>query len=223
MTHIVRGRDIGGAHNDTRFGEHRRPAGDVELSASAEDPQFAGPLKNMNLQLMSRSVSFVTDEYMRDKIDLDAPYQRGSVWSEQQRRDLIRSALLGLPFGAVTINERGPKATGAYYACVDGRQRIEAFRAFLDDDLVIPATWLNSDDVVTTEDVPGWPVPGVRHSGTSQPFQRGFRMTPFAVSEAHVRSVSEEAEIFRLLNSGGVAQTEETMANALAVEQGHAE
>ncbi len=217
---IIRGRDVGGAPNDTRFGEHKRPAADVTLSAA--DPKFA-PLPRLVLQSYNRSVDHITSQRMRQEFEMDAPYQRGSVWSEDRRRDLIRSSLMGLPIGAITLNERPFKTGAAHYAVVDGKQRIETFRAFLDDEFPIPETWLNADeDIVETVEVPGWPVRGVYHSGMTVPAQRSFSFRPIVTQEASVKTVAEEAEIFRLLNAGGVEQTEETMANALAVEEGRA-
>jgi hypothetical protein len=217
---IVRGRDVGGAPNDTRFGEHKRPSSDVTLSAT--DPKFA-PLPKLVLQNYNRSVDHVISPRMRDEFELDTPYQRGAVWDEERRRDLIRSSLMGLPIGAITVNERPFKAGRPQYAVVDGRQRIETFRAFVDDEFPIPGTWLDADeDIAETVEVPGWPVRGVYHSGMTVPAQRGFSFRPLVTQEASVKTIAQEAEIFRLLNAGGVAQTEETMANALAVEEGRA-
>lgn len=217
---IIRGRDVGGAPNDTRFGERKRTAAEVTLAAA--DPKFA-PLPKLVLQNYNRSVDHLVSPRMRDEFDLDTPYQRGAVWDEERRRDLIRSSLMGLPIGAITVNERPFKRGAAHYAVVDGRQRIETFRAFVDDEFPIPETWLNSDeDIAETVEVPGWPVRGVYHSGMTVSAQRGFSFRPIVTQEASVKTLAEEAEIFRLLNAGGVAQTEETMANALAVEEGRA-
>jgi hypothetical protein len=217
---IIRGRDVGGAPNDTRFGEHKRTGDDITLTAA--DPKFA-PLPKLVLQNYNRSVDHVTSPRMREEFEMNAPYQRASVWDEDRRRDLIRSSLMGLPVGAVTINERPFKAGQPAYVVVDGKQRIETFRAFIDDEFPIPETWLDAgEDIAETVEVPGWPVRGVYHSGMTRAAQRGFSFRPLVTQEASVKTVAEEAEIFRLLNSGGVEQTEETMAHALAVEEGRA-
>ena len=226
---IIRGRDVGGAPNDTRFGEHRRSPADVTLEPAPAAPaglQFDGPpLERLKLETQPRGLAYFTHADYRDELLLDAPYQRGSVWDEQRRQNLIRSILLGIPTGNITINARPygrDEEASAVVAVVDGRQRIEAVRGFADSDYPIPASWIPEDEIEATTDVPGWPVPGVYFRDLNIGWQRNFLRTPLAVSEAKVGTVEEEAEIFRLINAGGVAQTEDTLANALAVEQGRA-
>ena len=36
-------------------------------------------------------------------MDLNAPYQRGSVWTLDMRRNLIKSLLMGLPVGSIIV------------------------------------------------------------------------------------------------------------------------
>lgn len=47
-------------------------------------------------------------KYWRDSGDLylDAPYQRGGVWGETRRRNLVYSLLVGIPIPAILINDR---------------------------------------------------------------------------------------------------------------------
>ncbi|MGW8431499.1 DUF262 domain-containing protein [Curtobacterium citreum] len=228
--HIIRGRDVGGAPNDTRFGEHKRPAADVTLTATPAPPaglSFDGPpLERLKLDQGPRAISYLTrdDEDNESELILDAPYQRGSVWNDTRRANLIKSVLLGLPTGNITINTQpyGPNSPTAVVNVVDGKQRIEALRGFVGSEYPIPAAWLPEHEVAETTNVAGWPAPGVYFKDTSIAFQRSFARTPFTVVEAHLGSVEEEAELFRLINAGGVEQTEETMAHALAVEQGQA-
>ncbi|WIB65382.1 DUF262 domain-containing protein [Curtobacterium sp. MCBD17_040] len=226
MTDIIRGRDIGGAPNDTRFGEHRRAPDDITLGAPTALPEgltFDGaPIERLKLEQGPRALSFFTRGDEREELILDAPYQRGSVWDDTRRQLLVKSVLLGIPTGSITINTRpyNPANGPGDIAVVDGRQRIEALRGFVDSDYPIPANWVPEDEIVTTTPVPGWPKPGVRFRDLAIGWQRNFLRNPVSVSEARVTSIQEEAEMFRLINAGGVAQTADTMANALAVEQG---
>jgi hypothetical protein len=229
---IIRGRDVGGAPNDTRFGAHKRTGDDITLTETPAPPAgltFDGPpLERLKLDQGPRAISYLTrnDKDNESELVLDAPYQRGSVWDETRRQNLIRSVLVGLPAGSITINtqpyDRTPGSGGAVVNVVDGKQRIEALRGFVNSDFAIPAGWLHDDEVTATTDVPGWPTPGVYFKDTTIGFQRNFLRNPFSVVEARVDSVEDEAELFRLINAGGVEQTDETMANALAVEHGQA-
>lgn len=97
---------------------------------------------------MSWPASFYID--VRDKLDLNPPYQRGSVWDDARRRNLMRSLLMGLPIGSVVLNRRdhapapaGFTAAAPYIAVVDGKQRIETLRAVTDGLLPIPAVWVD--------------------------------------------------------------------------------
>lgn len=80
-------------------------------------------------------------------LDLDPDFQRGHVWTENQQRAFVEYMLLG-----------GPAATTIYFACegfnsahikgpvciVDGKQRLEAIRKFMRNELEIfmqPRPW----------------------------------------------------------------------------------
>lgn len=95
------------------------------------------PLPRLSMRAMSWPASFYFE--VRDKLDLNPPYQRGSVWDDARRRNLMRSLLMGLPIGSVVLNRRdhapapaGSTAAAHYIAVVDGKQRIETLRAVAD-------------------------------------------------------------------------------------------
>ncbi len=77
----------------------------------------------------------------RDEFNLEAPYQRGSVWTLTQRQNLIRSILIGIPIGSVVIakNEHADQ----YYRIVDGKQRVETILKFVDGEFAVPTYWLD--------------------------------------------------------------------------------
>lgn len=108
------------------------------------------PLPEIHLSSNARMVMhFVTGWRDGDIFDLDAPYQRESVWTDEQRRNLIKSLLMGLPIGSVIVSalpfdKDRPKVC---YRVVDGKQRIEAMRAFVDGDLTVPAAWFRPFDI----------------------------------------------------------------------------
>jgi hypothetical protein len=181
--------------------------------------QTTGPLVRMNL----RPYVCQAREVARRELLLDPPYQRGSMWSVDQQVALVRSWLLGLPVGAVVLNDRtttdwttrngGVRAE--VYAVVDGRQRIETAQAWFFGDLAVPASWFPSVDVLTTH--PTHDGPYVTYAGLSDSARRHVAFScSLPVIETSVLTVQAEAEIFLLVNSGGTRQTPADLANALA-------
>ena len=140
------------------------------------------PLTQVKLNNYNRMVEVAMEPSRRDDYLLDPPYQRGSVWTVEQRRNLIRSILIGLPIGAIAVNDRGWQgADQPSFAVIDGRQRIEALRAFRDGEFGIPAHWLEPAFVVAADEDGN-----VRWDGTSRPFQRKFENRPLPFLEAQV-------------------------------------
>lgn len=84
-----------------------------------------------------------TDE---DHLDLDAPYQRESVWTLDQRRALIKSMIMGLPIGAVVIANLGYE-NEKFQRVIDGKQRIETLRAFEAGEFTVPQDWFEDDEI----------------------------------------------------------------------------
>jgi hypothetical protein len=196
------------------------------------------PLPELPLQTSNRQVMHFLDNWRDDEFfDLDAPYQRGSVWDDDRRRALIRSVLLRLPFGAITT-ARMPYKPGSSFSerVVDGKQRILALRAFSNDDLAVPGHWFSADQLGD----PAMRAGDVRYSDLSDPGRRGFESAPVANTEFDPAKIAyldddgvwqhrkagddeilrREAELFGLINGGGVDQDAETMARARAIAEG---
>jgi hypothetical protein len=160
---------------------------------------------------------------------LDPPYQRGRVWSLDQKIALIRSWLTGVPTGVIILSDRSGRKWaetngdvyekgGAVWACVDGQQRITAAREWFADGFAVPASWFDPERVETTEE--GDDGPYVRYSGLSVTGQRMMSNSRALLSVAEFRTaatVADEAEIYLLVNGGGTPQTDADMANATRV------
>lgn len=184
-------------------------------------------LDRYQIQPSSRFIGDLVGNVDKGDLDLDTPYQRGSVWTEQQRRDLIKSLLIGLPIAAIVINQRGSNgawrrnngplaADQPFYACIDGKQRLTAVKMWMDDELAVPRIWFNSTwvlDAVDGEEV--------RYSDLTEAGRRitsNMFLVPVAV--ASLGTLAQEAEVYRLLNTTGTPHTAEELARAAAVEQG---
>ena len=183
--------------------------------------QTEAPIEQLRLNSTHRLASWF--HHSADLFEIDPPYQRGSVWSVDQRRGLVKSFLMGVPVPAIVVNRRD-QAMGwvgggdgrTFYAVVDGKQRIETIRAWFSGELAVPATWFDADRVVSTVEADDGPY--VRFDGLSD---TGRRLTDtrfgIPVVEASVTSVAAEAELYLLLNGAGTAHSDADMANAADV------
>lgn len=159
------------------------------------------------MQPYARQVEHFLPWRSEEAFDLSPVYQRGSVWTEHQRQDLIRSLLLGIPIGAILVNSRGP--LDAKYRIVDGKQRIETLRTFAADELTVPAWWWEDRDVASVrQDCT------VSFSDLSQRGRRGFASFPVPSLESQLPTVEDEARLFDLINSAGTAQDDATLDRA---------
>lgn len=165
-----------------------------------------------------------------DEIDLNPPYQRGTVWTYEQRIMLIRSWLMGIVIPSITVNDRtGPDWKAAHdgldatdlgepwMAVIDGKQRLETAYAWFTDDLLVPASWFPAKDVMSVEYDQGVGL-CTSYGGLTRSAQlhigHQFR---FPMVTARVPTVEDEAAIYLLINGAGTAQTETDLARAASI------
>lgn len=188
-----------------------------DITLTRKNPTMA-PLEQVQLNHYTRSLSFfLLEDGKRERFITDQPYQRGNVWDETRKRNLIKSLLIGLPIGAIILNDRGfQEGGGPDLAVIDGKQRIEALRAFTASEFPIPAAWLRPTRIETTTpmDYEGDTIDGIRYNGTDDIFRRNFDNLAITGMEARLPNEAAEAETFLLINAGGIAQTEETLQRA---------
>lgn len=185
--------------------------------------QTTAPLVHQSLDATNRSASELARLVIDGTMTLDAPYQRGSVWTTEQRQNLVRSWLLGIPVPAIILNARYTRPEWGnsehYYACIDGKQRLQAAVAWFAGELAVPASWFRDEQVADTIDTPDGPYVTYGHLTTpGQRYTNNRFLLPTA--EAKVGTLAEEASIFGLVNGGGVLMDAETMAHAEAIANG---
>lgn len=187
--------------------------------------QTTAPLPHVSMNVTNRLAEGLANQIQRGVLILAPPYQRGSVWSTDQRIALMRSWLMGVPVPAILLNNRMGAGWAknnpndhykVAYATVDGRQRLETAVAWFNGELAIPASWVPADMVTATEDTDDGPY--VNNDGLTE---RGQRFVESRMSlpcaEAQVSTIREEAEVYLLVNGGGTPQTDTDMANAARV------
>lgn len=173
------------------------------------------PLKHRSISSSGRSLPDLVHWVSVGDVDLNPPYQRGDVWTPQQRVNLMKSILMGIPIAALVINKRGDnaaweKASGPvqasepYYACIDGKQRLTTALMWLRSELAIPRWWLEDRCLD-----PDQRADEVYYEDLTPQGQRYFKnVAILPVAEAKLRDIAEEAEVYDLINSAGTAHSE---------------
>ena len=134
-----------------------------------------------------------------DKIILDPPFQRGSVWSVGQKMRFIESILVGIPLPTIFVNrwpEARPHPVHQWQdVMVDGKQRFEAVAGFMEDK---------------------FEVDGELWSRQTDGFRRCFRMTQglCMIIYTQFETMKECAELYLKLLKAGTAHTPEEIALA---------
>lgn len=139
-------------------------------------------------------------------IDLRPTYQRRDRWDRRKRSRLVESFLMNIPVPPIFLYERDYNE----YEVIDGRQRLEALRGFLNNEYALQGLefWAELD--------------GLRFRGLPQVIQKGLtrRSLPAVVLMAETQDVSKSnidvrRVLFDRLNTGGVKLNPQELRNAL--------
>lgn len=189
--------------------------------------QTAQPLSRLPLSHGNQPITQLAQAVERGRLLLDPPYQRGDVWTDDQRVALIYSLLVGATIPSITIGDRShhrwageplPGDGTGWRVAIDGRQRLTTIVMWLRGDLAVPASWFPATEVEQTEDTEDGPY--VRYTGLTEGGQDRSDRPALLTAEGEFDSVAEEAAIYVLLNGGGTPQTEADMANAQRIAEG---
>ena len=86
------------------------------------------PRKNYNF--LSFCIQDLLNTLERSGIQDSPDYQRGYVWSEEDKAKFIHSIMMRSDLGKIVLVEL-PYTESAYYEILDGKQRINALRDFI--------------------------------------------------------------------------------------------
>lgn len=162
-------------------------------------------MKRLQLNQSNRAVECLNFYRQTRDLELSPPYQRGDVWGIRRRRNFIRSLLMGIPIPSIIVNDRlmadfvGDKPEA--FAVIDGKQRCTTILMFMDDRFTVPAEWFEPRCLATGK-------PEIAYSELSIVGQRMFRGRGIAISEARLKTLEDEQEVFELVNFGGIPQGE---------------
>lgn len=178
------------------------PPQDIDVVQRYSEAQLRIVRSNMDLSLHNLRQSLKDASY----INLSPSYQRRHRWDNKKRSQLIESLLLNIPIPPIFLFENEYNQ----YEIMDGRQRLEAIKDFLD----------NSYSLRGME---YWPeLSGARFNDLPPTIQRGLlRRTISAIvllaetSRPEVSEIDIRMALFKRLNTGGVRLNPHELRNAL--------
>ena len=137
---------------------------------------------------------------LQDRIDVEAEYQRGSVWSTSQQRLLIDSILRGYDIPKIYLSQLS-EGHRYRFEVVDGKQRLTAIWNFFNDKFAL-ARSSNFDDLGD--------LGGKTASELSQVAHDRLAFTSITVSIIDKATEDEIAELFLRLQKGEPLKAAET-------------
>ena len=150
------------------------------------------------------SVRMLAD--LKPRINVDAEYQRSSVWSRAQQALLIDSILRGFDVPKIYLRKL-PDGSPYLFDVIDGKQRLTAIWSFLEDELPL---------LKTAERFPqGGDLGGRSWSELPDPAQDRLQFSSITVSKLENASEDDIRELFLRLQKGEPLKAAETR-NAIA-------
>lgn len=144
----------------------------------------------MERQTSEWTVRMLAD--LRGRINTDAEYQRGEVWSQPQQQLLIDSILRGFDLPKIFLRKL-PDGTEKLFDVVDGVQRLTSIWRFLADEYRLPKTY----------SYPGLDaVGGKRWSELSQDARDRLEFAKITVTELRAAQDDDIRELFQRLQQG---------------------
>lgn len=191
----------------------------LQSDAPIKRRHFEPTVRNVRHFVMLAKDNDESADPLHGGLDMDQPYQRGHVWSEQKRREFVRSLMMGVPVPAIILNDRAsarfryPDGSDDWrYAVVDGKQRVTTLLMWHLGQLSIPASWVDPeliDETVSTEDGPYVTNKTLTPAGQRH-FEHEFLMP---VSTGTFPTLIDECFIYTAINDG-VPMTEADLAVA---------
>ena len=92
----------------------------------------------MDRSLTTQDISWFLDQYDRNQLDLEPPYQRRSVWSPRDKKFFVDTILNNYPAPPVFLHKTMDDEGRTTYHVVDGKQRLQTIVEFTQNRVRIP-------------------------------------------------------------------------------------
>lgn len=152
-----------------------------------------------------------------ESLNFDASYQRGDVWTDEQRVNLIKSVMQALPIGVIFLNFR---SWAEAPVVVDGKQRLKALLGFMNDEFSVPFAWFADADTEAS-DYPSLRADAnvslsgqVLFSQMTDTGQGRLKRNAIAFYETRFPTEEQERELYLRINTAGTAHTSEDLLRA---------
>ena len=185
------------------------------------------PSPKLHLDPTQESFRQLVEQHQRGALAWDGshvPYQRGRVWTLDQKIALVQSVLLGIPIPAIIANHRG-YGGGPVRVVIDGQQRLTTMHEWFAGEFMVPASWFRPQDVLKPVDVSGFEEYAdtgsyVAFYGLEEDVRWRFWLATVSVATGHLKSIKAEAMVYLRVNGYGTQQTDDDMARARRVAEG---
>lgn len=165
--------------------------------ARSEEEIAATPIHSyrddVRLDYSTTGVTSLVHTYHSQGVGMTPEYQRDHVWTNELRMDLIESIFNNIDIGKFVFRDLGYRESGPMYEIIDGKQRLTTLILFAEGRL----TWRGKTFFELN------------------PRDQGH-FENFLVQSAKISERVTEAQVLKLflkLNTGGVAQDPEHLAN----------
>lgn len=148
---------------------------------------------------------------LRNKIDLDALYQRGNVWNYSQKALFINSIMTGIIPNNIVVNRK--MHNNGIMVCMDGKQRLTTIFEFIDNKFpVLINNRVMFYDKINEDidfDIMEKKLKGKKQKVLSDGDRCEFEVSSLAFSIYQNLTYEEESEIFQRMQHGSSLSTGE--------------
>jgi hypothetical protein len=90
--------------------------------------------KHMRIQFMQQTIQSLIYKYFDDRgLDMSPPYQRGIVWTDKQKEELLTSIFNHIDIGKFVFIYNKYESRGFKYTILDGKQKLQTIVDFYSD------------------------------------------------------------------------------------------
>ncbi|MGO8114938.1 DUF262 domain-containing protein [Rhizobium leguminosarum] len=152
----------------------------------------------------TQDISWFLDQHSVERLDLDPPYQRRSVWTSKDRRYFLDTLFRGYPCPPIYLHKTIDPTGASIFHVVDGKQRIETIIRFAQGRIRLPENY--GDDRLNNK---RWP----DIIGDTE-IRNRFLNYPFVVEYFDDVDSSVVNEIFERMNKNSRKLTQQELRNA---------
>jgi hypothetical protein len=155
-----------------------------------------------DVNVRSFSIQQIYDLYRRERFSVNRRYQRKLVWSVEEKRRLIDSAMKQLPIPLFLVAEKTNEVVSEFEV-IDGLQRLNAIISFIENEYGTDGGYFNLEALADTKDLKDRGELVQREPVLGRDESRQF--TNYTTALSVFRSESSETidEVFRRINSSG--------------------